>query len=143
MEKELIGTGHAWEKDFPFTAGGPAPWTQICKIRDGALVFIAGQVAYDDLGRIIASDNMKAQAKLAYSNVKDALESAGAKVNDIVCERIYVPDMEAYMKRGHSVRAKFYADAGVVTLPPMTLIGVNRLAHKDLMIEIEVIAATG
>jgi 2-iminobutanoate/2-iminopropanoate deaminase len=141
MEKQLLGTGHTWEKDYPYTQGGPAPWTQICKVRAGTLVFIAGQVAYDDLGRIIASDNMQAQAELVYKNVKDALESAGAKVSDIVCERAYVPDMEAYKINATKVRAKFYADSGVATLPPMTLIGVNRLAHKDLMIEVEVIAA--
>jgi enamine deaminase RidA (YjgF/YER057c/UK114 family) len=141
MGKQLLGTGHKWEKDFPSTLGGPAPWTQICKVRAGTLVFIAGQVAYDDLGRIIASDNMRAQAELAYKNVNDALESAGAKISDIVCERVYVPNMEDYMTKAAKVRAKFYADAGVETYPPMTLIGVNRLAHKDLMIEVEVIAA--
>ena len=142
MEKELLGTGHAWEKEFPYTSGGPAPWTQICKVKGGTLSFIAGQVAYDDSGRIVGARNMRDQAEQAYNNVRDALKSAGARVSDIVCERVYVPDMEAYIRRGEEVREKFYADAGVTTLPPMTLIGVKRLAIKELMIEVEVIAVT-
>ncbi len=64
------------------------------------------------------------------------------RVSDIVCERIYVPDMEAYTTKAHKVRAKFYSDNGVTTLPPMTLIGVNRLSQKNLLIEVETIAVT-
>ncbi len=55
MERELIGTGNVWETDYPYTQGARAPWTPICKVKiDGAnLIFIAGQVAYDDRGRIV------------------------------------------------------------------------------------------
>lgn len=142
MEKELIGTGHAWEKDFPYTLGGPAPWTQVAKVKGGTFLFIAGQCAYDDLGRIVPPEGMRVQTEITYQNLKRALEAGGAKVSDIVCERIYVPDMEAYMTKAHRVRAKFYSDNEVTTLPPMTLIGVNRLSHRDLLIEVEVIAVT-
>jgi len=141
MEKELINTGNAWEKDFPFSPDRKLPWTQIAKVRGGALLFIAGQTAWDDLGRVIRHDDMEAQTEQVYKNVRDALTAGGAKLSDIVCERVYVTNMEEFMRIGNATRGKFFADAGVTTLPPMTLIGVKRLATKDFMLEVEVIAA--
>ena len=144
MEKEFIGAGRTWEKDFPYIPGAlgqPAPWTEIAKVKGGTLIFIAGQAPWDDLGRVMSGDHMKPQAEQAYKNVKDALAAAGAAMSDIVFERVYTPDMAAWKNEGTAVRAKFYADAGVTTVPPFTLIGVNRLALKDFMLEIEVIAA--
>lgn len=141
MEKELISTGHGWEKEFPFTPDKQLPWTQVAKVTGGSLLFIAGQTAWDDAGRVIIPDNMGAQTEQVYKNVDDALKAGGAKLDDIVCERVYVTDMEAFMSAGNATRSKFFADAGVITLPPMTLIGVKRLALKDFMIEVEVIAA--
>ncbi|UCG64548.1 MAG: RidA family protein [Deltaproteobacteria bacterium] len=148
MERELIGTGSVWETDYPYTKGARAPWTPICKVKiPGAnLIFIAGQVAYDDRGRIVVPDSMKAQAELAYANLKHALGAAGAKASDIVCERIYVvkEHMHHFMTRGARIRDKWFADNGVPNdkLPPMTLLGVARLSHLDLVLEVEVIAVT-
>ena len=141
MKKELIGTGHAWEKEFPFTPDKQLPWTQIAKVTGGSLLFIAGQTAWDDAGRVIIPDNMEAQTEQVYKNVENALKAGGAKMSDIVCERVYVTDMEAYMHVGNATRGKYFARAGVTTLPPMTLLGVKRLALKDFMLEVEVIAA--
>ena len=142
MEKELIDTGHAWEKDFPFTGGGRAPWTQVAAVRGGRLIFVAGQNAFDDLGRIIASGRMDLQTQKTYENIVTALKCAGAKLGDIVCERVYVTDIEDYRRWGGPIRARFFAEAGVTKLPPMTLLGVNRLAHRDHLIEVEVTAVT-
>ncbi len=144
MEKQFINTGNTWETDYPYTKGGRAPWTPIAKvkIKDANLIFIAGQVAYDDRGTVIYPDSMKAQAPLVYQNVKQALEAAGAKVSDIVYERANVVEefMTDFMNYGSKARAKMYAEAGVTKLPPYTLIGVARLAHKDLVLEVEIIA---
>ena len=144
MEKEFIGAGRTWEREFhdiPGALGKPAPWTEIAKVKGGTLIFIAGQTAWDDTARVITSGHMPSQAEQVYKNIKDALKAAGATVSDIVFERVYTPDMEAFKKEGMPIRGKFYADAGVTTLPPFTLIGVARLALKDFMLEVEVIAA--
>ncbi len=91
-------------------------------------------------------DSMKAQAELVYANIKQALDAAGARATDIVFERVYVVKefMHHFMTRGARIRDKWYAGNGVPNekLPPMTLIGVARLSHLDLVLEVEVIAVT-
>jgi len=149
MEKELISTGHTWETDYPFhpeLEEREPGWTQIAKVKlkEANLIFIAGQCAWDDLGRIVVPDDMEAQLPVVYQNVKDALEAAGAKAADIVYERANVVKgyMPAFRKMAPPVRKKFYADGGATRFPPFTLIGVDRLAHGDVQLEVEVIAVT-
>ncbi len=146
MEKHLIGTGNTWETDYPYTKGGPAPWTPVVKvkIKDAYLIMLAGQVAYDDRGRIVVPDSMKAQAELTYQNIKQALDAAGAKVSDVIFERAYVRQefMRDYMVYGARARAKFYQDGGVTQLPPFTLLGISRLSHNDQVLEVEIIAVS-
>lgn len=146
MDKQLIGTGNLWETDYPYTKGGPAPWTPVVKVRmkDAYLVLLAGQVAYDEKGRIVVPDSMKAQAELTYKNIAQALQAAGAKISDIIYERAFVRQefMRDYMVYGARTRAKFYQEAGVTQLPPFTLLGISRLSHNDQVLEVEIMAVT-
>lgn len=141
MEKQFISTGHGWEKEFPFTPDKKLPWTPVVKVKGRSFLFIAGQTAWDDAGRVIVPHNMGVQTEQVYKNVEDALKAGGAKLNDIVFERVHVINMEAFISVGNPTRSKFFADAGVINQPPHTLIEVKRLAVKGFMIEVEVVAA--
>ena len=148
FKKELISTGNVWETDYPYNKGGRAPWTPVCKLHlNGAsLIFIAGQVPYDSRGRIWAPESIRAQTELVMENIKQALDAAEAKPSDIAHVRIYVVKefMHDYVTKGARIYAKWFADNGVPEeeLPPQTLIGVARLSQNDIIIEIDVIAAT-
>ncbi len=148
FKRELISTGNVWETDYPYNKGGRAPWAPACKLSlNGAnLIFCSGQVPYDSRGRIWAPESIRAQTELVMDNIKQVLEASGAKPSDIVHVRIYVVKefMHDYVTKGARIYAKWFADNGVPEeqLPPQTLLGVARLSQNDIIIEIDIIAAT-
>lgn len=97
------------------------------------LISIAGQVGHDSQSNTIAS-GLGAQVELALQNLDKCLNAAGAKKTDIVSVRQYVVNLLPQ----DSSRAKLYTEFMGGHKPPSTLIGVQSLAHKDLLYEIEV-----
>lgn len=100
------------------------------------MIYIAGQVAFDQARQVAGAGDMAAQTEQVFRNLQAALAAAGATFADVVKMTTYVTDMgQAPVIR--AVRARYFGD----TLPASTLVGVTALAHPDLMVEIEVIAA--
>ena len=69
------------------------------------------------------------------------LKAAGATWDDVVFRRLYVLDMDAFIKIQTDPTMSFpwHPDRP----PPSTLIGVTRLSHPDFLIEIDLMAVTG
>ena len=105
------------------------------KVKGGTLLFIAGQVGRDADGNVVGKGNMEVQTRRGYENLKLVLESGGGTLSDVVKTTIFVTDIEAFQKVS-MVRAEFFPKDP----PPNTLVEVKRLAHPDLMFEIEAIA---
>lgn len=106
-------------------------------VRVGPLLFISGTVSIDDQGQIVGKADMAAQLHLVYRNLEAVLARFEATFADVIKETIYVTDIEAFLRAG-SVRAEHYRQ---VDPPATTGVEVRRLAHADLLVEIEVIAA--
>ena len=107
----------------------------------GKLVYVSGQVSWDASGSIVGKGDMRAQSEQVFRNVTAALKAAGAKWDDVIKMNGYMvgmdgPRVDAYRE----VRGK-YLVAG--KLPASTLVGVERLVHPDLLLEVEVVAAVG
>jgi enamine deaminase RidA (YjgF/YER057c/UK114 family) len=100
-------------------------------------IFVAGQLARDGKGDIVGKGDMRAQIVQTGENIKAALEAAGASLADIVKTNTYVTDMEEFFKHT-DVRAKYFG-----SLPTSTTVEVRKLAHPDLLVEIEVVAMVG
>lgn len=81
---------------------------------------------------------MAAQAGQAVSNLTDALRVAGSSPERIVKLVLFATDVDRFMAEGMPLCRGLY-DAS----PSSTLIGVTRLAHPDLMFEIEAVAECG
>ena len=78
--------------------------------------------------------DMGAQIRQTGENIKAALAAAGATLSDIVKTNTYVTDIEEFF-RHTDVRMEYFG-----ALPTSTTVEVRKLAHPDLMVEIEVIA---
>lgn len=68
----------------------PASYTQVIVATGSRLVFVAGQVADDAQGDLVAPGDLAAQASQAFANVGRALVAAGARPDQVTKLTIYV-----------------------------------------------------
>lgn len=114
----------------------PPTYSQAIRVSGAqAVVFVAGQVAYDKKGGVAHPGDFKAQAREVFRSLVAQVRAAGGTPAQIVKITSYVTDIR--------YRADFGAIRGEVfggTLPASTLVQVAALAHPDYMIEVEAIA---
>jgi 2-iminobutanoate/2-iminopropanoate deaminase len=122
-----------------FTAPGvfdPPSYSQGVKATGAqALLFLAGQVAYDKDGSPLHRGDFKAQARECFKNLKALVEAQGGTIQNIVKLNTYVTDIR-YRADLIPVREEFFGKKG----PASTLVAIPSLAHPDYLIEIEAIA---
>ncbi len=99
---------------------------------------LAGQTAVDSEGQPQHADDLRAQMQLALDNLETVLTAAGMGLKNVTHLRIYAVDVDEALQHFDLLGARFGA-AGVA--PPMTLLGVTRLALPGLAFEIEATAA--
>lgn len=98
----------------------------------------SGQTSVDADGQPQHLDDMRSQMDLALNNLEAVLESANMGLASITKLNIYSTDVDETMKHFDVLGRKFgQANA----TPPMTLLGITRLALPGLMFEIEAVAA--
>ncbi len=102
------------------------------------IVYVSGQVSYDRDGFVIGKDDMRAQADQVFKCLAHNLRAAGATWSDVVKLNGYMVKMNAdSVNLYREVRSR-YLDPK--RMPASTLIGVKRLVHDDLLLEVEVVA---
>jgi enamine deaminase RidA (YjgF/YER057c/UK114 family) len=114
--------------------GGHVLYSHVVVVEAKKTIFVSGQLARDAKGEVVGKGDMRAQIRQTGENIKAALAAAGATLNDIVKTNTYVTDIEEFFKH-IDARMEYFG-----ALPTSTTIEVRKLAHPDLMVEIEVIA---
>ena len=110
--------------------------SQVVTVTDGTLVFIAGMTSRSEKDATpVHPGDMRAQLRQVCENIGRALRSVGGDYADVVKTTTFTTDVDEY-HRVNDERAKYFTS----DLPTSALIGVKRLAHPDLMIEIEAMA---
>ena len=98
----------------------------------------AGQTSVDADGNPQHPGDMRSQIALALDNLEAVLNAADMDLANVVRLNIYTTDVDEAMKHFDVLGSRF---GPVDTAPPMTLLGVTRLAIPPLMFEIEATAA--
>lgn len=101
-------------------------------------VICAGQTAVDENGAPQHIGDMRGQIALALDNLETVLQSADMGLENIIRLGIYATDVDEALKHFDLFGMRF---GPLQSAPPMTLLGVTRLAIPGLMFEIEVTAA--
>jgi 2-iminobutanoate/2-iminopropanoate deaminase len=114
--------------------GGNVLYSHVVVVEARKTILVSGQLARDARGEVVGKGDMRAQIRQTGENIKAALAAAGATLNDIVKTNTYVTDIEEFFKHT-DVRMEYFG-----ALPTSTTVEVRRLAHPDLLVEIEVIA---
>lgn len=102
-------------------------------IRVGNMVYVAGTTATDSQGNLVGIGDPRVQTFQVLNNIKRALESVGAKLEDVVRTRIYVTDITKWEEIG-KVHGEFFRQI----LPATTMVEVKNLVNPQMLLEIEV-----
>ena len=101
-------------------------------------VICAGQTAVDAAGLPQHPGDMRGQIALALDNLEAVLAGADMTLANVIRLGVFATDVEAALRNFDLLGARFGPHR---VAPPMTLIGVARLAMPGLLFEIEATAA--
>lgn len=110
--------------------------SQVITVTGGTLVFVAGMTSRSEADASpVHPGDMRAQIRQVCENIGRALRSVGADFADVVKTTTFTTNVDEY-HRVADERFKYFTRE----LPTSALIGVQRLSHPDLMVEIEAMA---
>jgi enamine deaminase RidA (YjgF/YER057c/UK114 family) len=110
-------------------------FSQVVVRESGKLVFISGQVAWDENRDIVGGKDLRIQTQKAIDNLKLAIESVGGNLENIVMLRIYKVNYKS--EDGSIISEILKKNFGVLTPPASTWVNVKGLANENFLIEIE------
>ena len=105
-------------------------------VRAGDLVYVSGIVAVDGDGNLAGGDDVVAQTRQVFENVRAVLAAAGCAFADVVKVTVFLTDIDDRLLI-NPVRQEVFG----ATRPASTLVEVPRLAVDGAKVEIEAIAA--
>ena len=122
----------------------PTEWLLAFNLNQGIEVtgghrvrYLSGQPATAADGAPLHAGDLVAQFRLAWSNVKDALEAADMDATNIVRLNMYTTDVDAFMAVASELVPIFAGDG---CKPVSTLLGVTKLFEPEIMVELEATA---
>ncbi|WP_137284323.1 RidA family protein [Halorussus salinisoli] len=128
MERQRVSSGTEWEPKVGYSRA----------VRTGDEVHVSGTTATDDGGNLVGEGDPYEQTKQALSNVAEALDAAGASVEDVVRTRIYVTDVDQWEAVGRA-HTEVFGDVR----PATSMVQVERLIDPEMLVEIEAVARIG
>jgi len=125
----------------------PAGWPRPKGYSDGMLatgasrmLFVAGQIAWDERHRLVGAGDFAAQFAQALRNVVAVVRAAGGWPDHIVRMTVYVKDKRQYLAKAAEVGAA-WSDVIGKHYPAMALVQVADLLEDGALVEIEATAA--
>jgi enamine deaminase RidA (YjgF/YER057c/UK114 family) len=123
----------------PESLGAPSGYANgVLAEAGGRLLFIAGQIGWDQNQNIISADLVE-QFDRALANVIAVVEEAGGRPEQIARLVIYVTDKNEYRKQMKEIGERYRVRMGK-HFPAMVLVGVTGLLEDSAKIEIEGVA---
>jgi 2-iminobutanoate/2-iminopropanoate deaminase len=125
----FLRAGWHWDDGYP-----------MCHmVKAGDFLWLTGQVAFDEDGRIVGPGDIQAQARQVFTNMRRVLDVVGCDLTSVIRLTSYLTtpmtDMEVTRKYW-DVRQEFFGDHR----PASTGIRVAGLMLPEMMIEVDAIA---
>lgn len=121
--------------------GNPENWTAAYSpgvVADaGKLLFISGQVAFDDRGQVVGPGDIVAQAERIFENLGAVLRASGSDFDSVIKTNYFITDVSLFPKVAE-LRPRYFSHP----FPASTMVEVKGLVHPDLLLEVEAIATT-
>jgi reactive intermediate/imine deaminase len=104
-------------------------------VQAGGLLFVSGIVPVDGEGRLVGGDDVVAQTRQVFENMRAVLAAAGCGFEDVVKVTVFLTDIDD-RPRINPVRQEVFGE----TRPASTLVEVSRLAVDGAKVEVEAVA---
>ena len=101
----------------------------------GGFLHVSGIVAVDRDGRLVGGDDIVAQTRQVFENMRAVLTAAGCGFEDVLKVTVFLTDIDDRPKI-NPLRQEVFGD----TRPASTLVEVPRLAVEGARVEIECVA---
>jgi enamine deaminase RidA (YjgF/YER057c/UK114 family) len=121
-------------------SGWPRPrgYTNGVSTRGGRMVFVAGQIGWDERGRLAGQD-LVSQARQALRNITTILAEDGARPEHVVRLTWFVVDRGEYLASAAALGEAYRAVMGS-NYPAMSVVEVSGLMEPGAVVEIEATA---
>jgi enamine deaminase RidA (YjgF/YER057c/UK114 family) len=129
VERRVINPW-GWQDEYGFVQANEVSDAQ-------RVLYCAGQVSVDADGNPLHPGDMGAQIAQALDNLETVLEAAGFEMSDVARLNFYTTDVDRTMEAWSLIKDRL-ARTGCRQVS--TLLGVARLYHPDILIEIEATA---
>lgn len=127
-ERVDLNPGWEWAKKFNVALG----------VKVGNTIYISGQGPISPQGEIVGKNDMKAQSRQTFENIKAILAEGGATMNDVVKITVFLTDLSKYPEFA-AARAEAFPDK----VPASSAVATPALVLPDMMVEIEAVAEIG
>ena len=117
-----FSTGTKWETIVGYSRA----------VKVGKIVHVSGTTATDVQGNIVGIGDAAVQTVQTLKNIQRALESVGARLEDVVRTRIYVTDIRRWEEIG-KVHGAFFREIR----PTTAMVEVKALVNPEMLVEIE------
>lgn len=101
-------------------------------VRSGRHVAVAGTAPIGPDGRAACPGDVYAQTKVCFEIARQAIEEAGARLEDVVRTRVLLTDMERWQEA-----AKAHGEIFGKIRPACSFIGVARFVDPEWLVEVE------
>lgn len=123
MARKNITYGQPLEKEIGFSRA----------VRIGNIIAVSGTAPIAPDGSVANPGDAYGQAKRCLEIIKDVIEKADGRLEDVIRTRIFLKDMNTW-KDAAKAHGEFFANIQ----PACTFIEVNRFIDPEWLIEIEV-----
>ena len=100
-------------------------------------IFTAGQVAWNDKGKLVGRGDVRVQTRQVLGNIKSILKKGGASLSDVLKCNVYLADMRYFQDMNQEFAKAFPNE------PPARTTVQAALAEPEMLVEIEAIAYVG
>jgi 2-iminobutanoate/2-iminopropanoate deaminase len=104
-------------------------------VQAGGLLFVSGIVAVDGEGRLVGGEDVVAQTRQVFENMRAVLTAAGCGFDDVVKVTVFLTDVDD-RPLINRVRQEVFG----ASRPASTLVEVSRLAVEGAKVEVEAVA---
>jgi enamine deaminase RidA (YjgF/YER057c/UK114 family) len=125
MSRLLISSASKWEPIVGYSRA----------VRVDNLVFVAGTTAANADGTVVGDNDGYLQTREILRRIGQALEQAGASLEDVAQTRMFVSDISRWEDIGRA-HGEVFADIR----PVATMVEVKQLIDARLLVEIEAVA---